>query len=85
MSNSDEMEPPRNRPTDPDLNRSDRDLLESMERSLHDMAGTIRDLAFNVAAALEQGQTNGQRITALETRVGRLENRGNGSEHPVPA
>lgn len=77
------METPRNRPTDPDLGQTDRQLLESIERSLHDMAGTVRDLAFNVAAALEQGQTNGQRITVLEARVGKLESQQhNGSVHP---
>ncbi len=90
MSNGDEREPalPRDRKTDPDVNLTDRELLQnlvkavdSLDRTVHGVAGDMRLLSVTLDAAVEHWQSLGRRVTELERRVGRLES-ANGSEHP---
>jgi hypothetical protein len=90
MTDPDELEPPRNRKTDPDRGMSDRELLENIERTvdstantLHGVCGDLRILSATLAGAVEHWQSLGKRVTELEVRVGKLEaQRMNGSEHP---
>lgn len=96
----DELEPPRNRPTDPAPARTltPEDVAEmvsaiwaetrGLSKAIHDINQKLAVTAANAELVAEQMQPMGVRIAGVEERMGKLERRalsGNGSNHPPEA
>lgn len=82
----DELELPRNRPTDPAPPMTEREMLESIQELLAGLAADIRALTATVTGAVEQGQSFNLRVSDLEQRVSKLESqRLNGGPNAIDA